>query len=117
MREVAGADSSYWFLPVRVDVEALTVDKDTFAEAVAAEGIPVMKSYRHIPSELAWFRNHAETPMPWLCRGRLNTSPDLTHVLATVDSHFNIQIHEGFDARAVEDTVAALTKVELAYRP
>jgi len=116
MREAEGAAPSYWFLPVRVDAQALSVDKDTFAAAVAAEGIPAVPSYRFIPAELAWFRKHAEASTPWLYRGKLNTNPDLTNVLATVGSHFNIQIHEGFDTQAVDDTVAALVKVAAAYR-
>ena len=93
----------------------LTVSKDDFARAVAAEGIPVTGSYRHIPAEALWFRENASCPTPWLYRKRVNTRPVLKNVNATLGSHFLIMMHEGFDHRAVADTIRALAKVETAY--
>ena len=116
MAEIPGAASSYWFLPMRVDPERLTVSKDDFAMAVAKEGIPVMPSYGHFPADLAWWQGHAGAKTPWLYRGRLDTAPDLTRARRTVETHFNLQMHEGFDDRMVADTVEALARVAAAYR-
>ncbi len=114
-RECPDSESSYWFLPLRVDAARLTVSKDDFAQALAAEGIPVAPSYRHIPSEGAWFRANSSCPTPWMYKGRVNTRPVLDNILGVVESHFLIMIHEAFDRTAVADTVRALAKVEKAY--
>ena len=67
-QEVADTEGVYWFMRFGVDAGLLSVTKDEFARAVAAEGIPVMPSYRHIPSEAKWFRERRVFPpsdYPW----------------------------------------------------
>jgi len=110
-----GAESSYWFLRLRVDASKLTVTKDRFAAAVAAEGLPVNASYRNIPVEAPWFRHAADTPSPWLYRDRVNPRLELPGAVAAVESHFNVAIHENWTEREVADLLAALAKVEAAY--
>jgi len=119
---VAGAEASYWRLRLRVRAEALRVDKDGFAAAVAAEGIPVMASYRHLPSEQAWFRErrtYGSGGCPWTCphyAGPREASHALPNALAAVDACFLLAIHERWTEREVADAAAALAKVERAYR-
>lgn len=113
--QLRGASPSYWFLPVAVDARRLRVTKDQFAKAVAAEGVPVSASYRHIPAEADWFRQSGACPSPWIYRSRVNRDPEIGETLRTLDRHFLIMIHEGFDRRAVSDVLAALAKVEAAY--
>ena len=114
-RELPDSAPSYWFLPIRVDPARLTVSKDAFARTLAAEGLPVIASYRYIAAESAWFRENATCPTPWLYKGRVNTRPILANALATLETHFLLMIHEGFDRQAVADTIQALAKIEAAY--
>lgn len=119
-RLLADAVASYWFFRVSVDLARLTVDKDAFAAAVEAEGIPVTASYRHIPSEQLWFRKrhtYGASGYPW--NRPAGTQADNTFQLpnceAAVGSNFLIGIHENWGRGEVQDTAAALEKVERAY--
>jgi dTDP-4-amino-4,6-dideoxygalactose transaminase len=114
--EPEGAESSYWFLPVGVNTDRIRVSKDHFARAIGEEGIPVNPSYRHIPCEQIWLRDRASCPTPWIYREADNIPLDLTNARKTAESHFNIGIHEGYDAQSVQDTVDALSKIDAAYR-
>jgi dTDP-4-amino-4,6-dideoxygalactose transaminase len=119
--EVPDTRSVYWFQRIHVDTERLRVDKDTFARAVAAEGIPVNPSYRHLPAEAPWFRErkvYPPTDYPWglpdYAGDRKAVFP-CPNAVAAVESHFNLSVHENWGDREIEDTVAAIRKVEEAY--
>ena len=112
---VPDAQASYWHMRVTVDTDKLTVDKDAFAEAVKAEGIPASASYRHIPAEHVWFRNrntYGQSGYPWTAPYE---PPNLPNCEAVVVRNFLIHIHENWTDEEIADTVAALTKVEKAY--
>ena len=102
--QVPETDGVYWFLRIFVDADRLKVDKARFCEAVAAEGIPVNPSYRHIPAEAPWYRN---TP-----GARVS---DMPGAVRAAESHFNIHYHERFGDREAKDIITALQKVEHAY--
>ncbi len=120
-RLVAGAEPSYWFLRFQVDTARLTVDKDHFAQAVAAEGIPVGASYRHIPSEAIWFRERRVFPgsdYPWglpAYPGDREATFPCPNAVAATSVQFMLSIHENWGDAEVADTLAALAKVEQAY--
>ncbi len=112
---VPDAQSSYWFMRLTVDTDKLTVDKDAFAEAVGAEGIPSSASYRHIPAEHVWFRRQntfGSSGYPW-------TTPagpvELPNCEAVAARNFLIHLHENWTDQEIADTVAALAKVEKAF--
>lgn len=119
--QVPDTEPSYWFLRLHVDCSKLTVDKNRFAEAVAAEGIPVGISYRHIPSEAAWFRERrvfGKSGYPWTCpdyKGDRNRAFPCPNAVAATDSHFLISVHENYGEQETRDIVAAVLKVERAY--
>ena len=114
-REVPDTESSYWFLRVRVDTAAVSVAKAEFAAAVAAEGIPVVESYRAIPVERPWFRdNETIAWCPWLFRGKVATEYDMPNAVEVTDTHFNVQIHESMGDAEAADIAKALAKVESA---
>ncbi len=120
-REAGGDGSVYWFMRFYVDESLLTVDKEAFAKAVAAEGIPVGVSYRHIPSEAKWFRERCVFPgsdYPWGLpdyKGDRAAQFSCANAVAAAESHFILSIHENFGTREVEDIAAAFAKVERAY--
>ena len=116
-REVPGAEAVYWFQRVHVDEQGLTVDKDRFARAVAAEGIPVNPSYRHLVAEAEWFRERRVFPpsdYPWglpQYGGDRNAAFPCPNAVAAVESHFSFAIHESWGEAEVADTVEAVSKV------
>jgi len=120
-RELPDTEGVYWFLRFRVVAERLSVEKDGFAKAVAAEGIPVGVSYRHIPSEAAWFRDRQVFPpsdYPWglpAYQGDRDASFPCPQAVEAAESHFIMSIHEAFGEAEIADTLAALGKVEEAY--
>jgi perosamine synthetase len=120
-REVVASEGVYWFLRIHVDERRLTVDKNTFAAAVAAEGIPTNPSYRHLPAEADWFVNRRVFPpsdYPWGLsdyQGDRQATFPCPQAIESVESHFLLHIHENFGDREVTDIVAALRKVEAAY--
>lgn len=120
-RELPDVESTYWFLRFHVDQEKLSVDKDQFARAVAAEGIPVTPSYRHIPSEAIWFRERKVFPgsdYPWglpAYQGDRNAEFPCPNAVEAAESHFILSIHENLGEKEIEDVLAALRKVEQAY--
>ena len=120
-REVADTEGVYWFLRFCVDAALLTVTKDEFARAVAAEGIPVMPSYRHIPSEAKWFRERRVFPpsdYPWglpAYKGDRDATFPCPQAVAATDAHFALSIHENLGESEAADVAAALAKVEQAY--
>ena len=120
-REVADSEATYWFLRFHVDAGKLTVDKNGFAQAMVAEGIPVMPSYRHIPSEATWFRERKVFPgsdYPWglsAYGGDRDAEFPCPNAVESTESHFCLSIHENLGERECDDVLAALKKVEEAY--
>ena len=118
---VPETEGVYWFMRFHVDVDKLTVDKEAFAAAVAAEGIPLTASYRHIPSHCKWFKERRVFPgsnYPWSLsayKGDRDAQFPCPNAVAAVESHFIMSIHENWGAQEVADVAAALAKVERAY--
>jgi len=118
---IEGAVSSYWLILTRVDVDGLTVDKETFARAVAAEGIPVDPHYDHIVAETPWFLNRAtygKSQCPWNCPfyGRaIDYEGRFPNARRAIDAHIVLRLHEGCTLAEVDDVAAALSKVEQAF--
>jgi perosamine synthetase len=111
----------YWFLRVKLDLAAVSVDKAAFCAALAAEGMPVTESYRATPGERPWCVNKAvfgNSGFPWDCSDYAGPREPQVHVdnaIAVTDVHFNIGLHENYGEREIDDIVAALRKVEDAY--
>lgn len=119
--QAAETEGVYWFMRFHVDAAKLTVDKDAFAAAVAAEGIPVTATYRHIPSEAIWFKQRKVFPgsdYPWglpAYEGDRQAQFACPNAVAATESHFIMSIHENWGEQEAADVVAALAKVEAAY--
>ena len=111
----------YWFMRLKIELERVRVDKHTFCAALAAEGIPVIESYRHIPAEAPWFRNRrglGGAGFPWTApdyAGAREPEFDLKHAVQVTDTHFNVAVHENYGEQEVSDILAAIDKVEAAY--
>lgn len=120
-KKVPDAECVYWFLRVKLELDAITVDKKTFCDALSAEGIGVMVSYRCIPCESPWFKDKAafgKSGFPWNCsdyQGPRDPEFKIDNAISVTDTHFNFMMHESYGDREVADILAAVKKVEAAY--
>jgi len=116
-----GCEASFWFLFFRLDLETLRVGRDAFVEALLAEGITgAGRSYLVVPTRMAWHGNHAvfgTSRLPW-CGADGSAGPqeyELPNIEAVDARSFTLHIHEDWIVRDVDDTLAALAKLERAY--
>ena len=119
---VPGAEPSYWFMRLRFHSGRAACDKETYCQALMAEGLPVEPSYRAaLPHLMDWFVNRrvfGSSGYPW-------ASPDYTgdahqqfpcpNAIGSVDQHFNLRFHENWKAEDIEDALSILRKVDRAY--
>lgn len=116
-----GRRSAHWFTFFHLDAHALGVDVDTFAQAMAAEGIPAAPSYRAIPVRQEWHtrrRVFGTSGWPWtspLYKGDADRTYPLANIDATTAEHFHVTFHEGCSPQEVDDFLAAAGKLERAY--
>lgn len=114
-------EPSYWFVRIHIDCDKLTVDKETFVNALSAEGITCFSSYRHIPAEAKWFRErvtYGKSGYPWTAseyKGDKDKIFLCPNAIKSTEEHFNLQINENYGEQEVIDFSEALHKVEEAY--
>ena len=92
-----------FFLPIMLNTERLRCNKREFADAVAAEGIPINPHYRTVVSEWPWAQSYLSD----------NFVP--LNAISVRDRSFNLLFHEAFGAQEMSDIIAAITKVENAF--
>jgi dTDP-4-amino-4,6-dideoxygalactose transaminase len=118
---IEGAESSYWFLFLRLDLARLSVTKTRFAQALAAEGIPSNPSYDHIVYEAPWLRDRqtlGSSGYPWSAfphARELDYENSCPNARQAIDRHLMVSLHEGWTEREVADLATALRKIERAY--
>jgi dTDP-4-amino-4,6-dideoxygalactose transaminase len=117
-----GAEPSYWFLRMRFDDTSLCCDKATFCEALAAEGLPLGMDYRNaMPHLMTWYverRVFGTSGYPWTSpqyKGDPNRQFLCPNAHAVMDSHLNLNIHEGWGSKDVSDAAAIFHKVAEAF--
>jgi dTDP-4-amino-4,6-dideoxygalactose transaminase len=93
-------EDSPFIYPVVVDNARISCDKTTFADAVAAEGVPLNPHYRYLVADWPWIR-------PYLA-----DDFDPPNARAIRDSCFDIYLNENYGAQEAQDIVAAIMKVE-----
>jgi dTDP-4-amino-4,6-dideoxygalactose transaminase len=118
---IAGAVSSYWLLLLHTDPGRLTVSKEQFAKACAAEGAPVDAHYDWIIYETPWIRqraNYGASGCPWTCPyygKEAHYEGSCPNARRAIDAHMVVYWHEGYTSREIGDLGRILHKVEAAY--
>lgn len=116
-----GAEASYWWWRLEVNLDELTCDKATFCKALSAEGIPLVASYRAMPHMMSWFLNRTvfgTSGYPWAApeyKGNRDQQFATPNAMAATDRQFNLLVTEGWGPQEIEDTVAAIVKVEKVF--
>ena len=119
---VTGAEPSYWFLRMRFHADQASCDKESFCQALSAEGLSIAVHYKAaLPHTMEWFikrRVFGNSGYPWACpdyKGDANRQFPCPNANATMDSHFNLYFYESWGDAEVADAVAIFQKVEQAY--
>jgi len=119
---IESAESSYWFLFLKVDETRLTVSKDRFAEAVRAEGLPVAASYDYMVYDAPWWHDRqtfgsSGYPFDRTMAEQPNGDPEVCpQARKAIRSHMVAFLHEGWTDREIDDLALALRKVERSYQ-
>lgn len=120
-RQVPETECSYWYLRVKLNLEALRADKQQFCRALSAEGIPCLADYPVIPCLAPWFRDKAvfgKSRFPWDCSDYAGPREPLArteNAVKTLMDNIPIPLHENYEPELADQIVAALKKVEKAY--
>lgn len=118
--ERPGDEASYWFATYQLEVEKLTVDRNEFARAMGAEGIPCA-GYPFFPTRMPWARDRCPAcgkHDPCSLDGCPRQNPqlvELPNATAFEASSLRFQFHEGWTEDDADDVAAALHKVEQAF--
>ena len=116
-----GAECSYWFLRLKLDPEALSVDQSQFCRALQAEGISCLAGYPVIPAMHPWFADKAvfgKSGFPWDCPDYAGPREPQCHAqnaLKAKTDNVCVHIHESYGPAEADAIVAAVRKVEAAY--
>lgn len=98
------AEDSPFVLPAFVDSARVSCDAETFAGAVAAEGIGLNPHYQYLVADWPWLKPH------------LADGFDTANARLARDRSFNLYLNENYGAAEVRDTVAAIAKVARHFR-
>lgn len=115
------SEGAFWFLIFKLDLDKLTVDKDTFVEALAGEGLPVFADYLHLFTRAPWYKERAvfgTSGLPWSSpqyRGNPDQEYLCPNVMSAHQQIFRMSMHENLTDAEVRDTLAGLKKVEAAF--
>jgi len=91
---------SPFYLPIPVDSAFLDCSKSEFAQAVAAEGIPLLPHYGCVVADWPWARAY------------LPQGTATPHAVKTKQSTFNLFLNERYGTAEVTEIMAALLKAE-----
>ncbi|MGI8907142.1 MAG: DegT/DnrJ/EryC1/StrS family aminotransferase [Candidatus Sumerlaeaceae bacterium] len=108
-----GCESSWWFYMFRVHAEALGANVDKIAEALQAEGIPVMAHYiGRCVYEYPLMLNHSPFARGDHSFGSRNYGPGICPVAENLlQNCIVLPIHEGFTDVDLEETITAFRRV------
>ena len=118
----AGAEPSYWFTRMILDVEKLTCDKHTFCVALQAEGLDVRENYDATPYMSEWAQEKkvfGNSGYPWAApeyKGDHDMQYTVPENLAKViKANINVHTFESFSEEDVNNVIKAINKVIAAY--
>jgi len=120
-RQVPESESSYWYLRIKLELDALRVDKQQLCRALQAEGIPCLPSYPVLPSTAPWFKNKAvfgNSGFPWDSSDYTGSREPISRTAnaeKAMTDNIPVPMHENYSSEQANEIVAALKKVEKAY--
>ena len=116
---------SYWFLRVLFNADAIAVDKDTFCDALIAEGVGIVKYYQATPFMSEWYQKSivfGDSKYPWAApeytgdKNKRYTLADLPIIKKTLDDTFMLYPYETWTEENIAQLADAFRKVYNAYK-
>jgi perosamine synthetase len=121
-RPGANSTPSYWLLRLRYR-GAGGWEKERFAAALAAEGVPVTATYAALPHTYRWFRERrvfgGSSGFPWTSaeyKGDADRQFPCPNATAAIAEHMMLQVSESWGSTEAELIAAAFSKVDAAAR-
>ena len=115
-------EPSFWFLPLFVNLEKITVSLDKFVDALQGEGIPCGARYTVAPMYEYRFIKQRNTygysKCPWTCPyygQEINYHDSCPNAKKALDRVITLPIHESCSEKEIEDIALALEKIEAHY--
>ena len=116
-----GCESNLWFFVFDIDPQKITVTKQQYTQAIAAEGLPFYQSYVPPQSRWTWFEKRAvfgQSGYPWSAP-QYKGDPDRPMLTANFDLMdqrlCRMDFHENLTDQDVADIIGAIEKVDQAY--
>lgn len=114
----SGVEHSYWWWRLRFQPNKVGCSKNEFLDAVASEGVLLIKDYRiALPFKYDWFKNRADKH-PWnnpCCQDDPTRDFLVPNAEAAVEEFFILRLFESWGEIEAEAIVSAFRKVELAF--
>ncbi len=116
---------SYWFLRCLFNADAVTCDKNTFCDALAAEGLNVNKRYIATPYTSEWYqesRVFGDSGYPWAApeytgdKEKRYSLSDLPVISKSLDDTFMFYPLESWSDTNIKEVCDAFRKVYNAYK-
>lgn len=101
--EIKNSKTSYFFHTIKIDLNKISVSKNTFVKALISEGIDINGNFKDIVSEWGWLKKH--------------TGKKLTTINANNfrDTSINILFNENYKDKDINNIYAAFRKVYSYY--
>ncbi|MBI1296568.1 hypothetical protein GC175_16560 [bacterium] len=119
---IPGAEAVYWFLRMRFHPVNASCNKESFCQALSAEGLSINPSYRAaLPHTMDWFverRVFGRPGYPWTSadyKGDAQRQFPCPNAHAVMDDHFNLTIHENWSSQDIDDAIAIFRRVDEHY--
>ncbi|MBN2852647.1 MAG: DegT/DnrJ/EryC1/StrS family aminotransferase [Clostridia bacterium] len=119
---ISGAEPSYWFFRIEIDESKLTCSKNTFLEAVIAEGVDLLKDYSiAMPYLMDWFVNEkafGTGHFPWSAsqyQGTYGNEFVCENAANVCKKCFNLHLYESWTTNEIDQIIGAFKKVEDVY--
>ena len=118
-------EPSYWFLRVLFNKDAVTVDKETFQQAILAEGVASISTYPSTPYIYEWYKNSAvfgDSKYPWAApeykgdKEKRYSFDDIPNLKKALDDTIVVYLHESWKDENINEVIDAFNKVYNAYK-
>jgi len=122
---IEGAEHSYWWWRLDLNLEGMSCTKDEYLDALIAEGLIINKSYKGaMPYTFDWFKNKCafgDDGFPWSApqyTGKYGMGAEFPtpNAVEVTDRCFNLTIYESYTDADIAMIIDAFAKVDAAFR-
>ena len=113
-----GTVNSYWWMRLKIDLDAISCPRSEYFAALSAEGVPISSHYKAaLPSTFPWFQDR-QNKHPWnnpLCQGDPCREFLLPNAMQAMEENFLFFILESWEEEEADMVMDAFRKVDAAF--